>query len=232
MTRLATLILTVCSLCAVQCGCGSTGHEGRTHSDYKVWGLDLSRHQKSVDWDKVVESGCPDFVFLKATEGTLIQDPIYARRAKALDKKGILRGAYHFFGHRTSGKEQAQNFIKTADLKPGNLIPVLDIEKHRFMKDSKKMVREAKAFCREIKRHYGVRPIIYCSTLFYEHYLKKDFKPSSYVLWIADYRGNPDHLPWHFWQHTEAHTMAGTAGKVDRNVFGGSREELSKLILK
>ena len=216
-------------LAALLQGCDT---EPRSAESYEVWGVDISKHQANVDWDRVLEKNPPAFVFVKATEGTLIIDPTYARHARELDEAGILWGAYHFFGHRTSGKEQARNFIKVAKLKKGNLIPVLDIEKHRFMKDPKRSVREAKAFCREIKRYYGVNPIIYCSTSFYEHYLQDDFKSNDYIFWIADYRGNPDHLTWHFWQHTDSHRMAGIRGDVDRNVFDGSEEELKKLILR
>jgi len=108
---------------------------------------------------------------------------------------------------------------------------VLDIEPHRFMTDPKKMVREAKAFCNEIKRYYGTNPIIYCSTNFYETYLHGDFKAKNYPLWIADYRGCPE-LDWQIWQHTDSHTISGIRRKVDRNVFRGSEQELQKLILQ
>lgn len=199
-------------------------------SDFEVWGLDVSRHQSNIDWTKVVEHEKPYFVFIKATEGTMIVDPTYERHRKELEEAGVPWGAYHFFGHRTSGKEQARNFIKTAKLTRGNLIPVLDIEWHRFMKDPKKSVREAKAFCKEINAYYGANPIIYCSTNFYESYLKHDFKPGKYVLWIADYRGCPD-LRWQIWQHTDSYRIKGIKGNVDRNVFAGSEQEFQKLLL-
>ena len=202
----------------------------RTADDFEVWGLDVSRHQKEVNWEKVFEHEQPYFVFIKATEGTLIVDPTYEKHRAELEKTGVLWGAYHFFGHRTSGKAQARNFIKTAKLKHGNLIPVLDIEWHRFMKDPKRSAREAKNFCREIKRYYGVNPIIYCSTNFYEKYLAETFPEDEYVLWIADYRSCPT-LQWQLWQHTDAHRIPGIAGDVDRNVFAGSAEEFKKLIL-
>lgn len=202
----------------------------RTADDFEVWGLDVSRHQKEVNWEKVFEHEQPYFVFIKATEGTLIVDPTYEKHRAELEKTGVLWGAYHFFGHRTSGKEQARNFIKTAKLKHGNLIPVLDIEWHRFMKDPKRSAREAKNFCREIKRYYGVNPIIYCSTNFYEKYLADTFPEDEYVLWIADYRSCPT-LKWQLWQHTDAHRIPGISGDVDRNVFAGSAEEFKKLIL-
>ncbi len=205
--------------------CGKKGPD-----DFEVWGLDVSRHQKGIDWLEVVAHERPHFVFIKATEGTLIQDPTYERHCRELEQAGVPYGAYHFFGHRTPGKEQARNFIKTAKLKKGNLFPVLDIEKHRFMKDPKRSVREALAFCKEIKRYYGVNPIIYCSTHFYNDYLRDDFREGEYVLWIADYRGIPP-VKWQLWQHTENHVIRGIRGKVDRNVFQGTLQEFQKLIL-
>ncbi|MCD7970393.1 MAG: hypothetical protein LUF87_08565 [Alistipes sp.] len=227
--RLSAIALPFLALLFHACG---TGHHGRTHEDYQVWGIDVSRHQANIDWDQVARRNRPDFVFLKATEGTLIADPSYEKNARKLDELGILRGAYHFFGHRTPGREQAENFIKTADLSRGNLLPVLDIEKHRFMTDPEKTVKEAREFCKTVKKKYGVNPIIYCSTLFYEEYLKADFPAGEYILWLADYRGNPAHHRWTFWQHTETHRLHGIKGNVDRNVFAGSGDELNKYTIR
>ena len=220
-----------CPLLLALSGCRSE-RESPPPSSYNVWGIDLSRYQGKVDWSTVAERNRPNFVFLKATDGLLITDPLYDLNARQLDEHGILRGAYHFFGHRTPGKAQAQNFIRTAKLKKGNLAPVLDIEKHRFMTDPASSVREAKAFCEEIKRAYGVYPIIYCSSLFYENYLRKEFPAKKYVLWIADYRGNPGDIGWQFWQHTCSHKLAGMNHAVDRNVYCGTMEDLQKYILK
>ncbi len=202
----------------------------RTVDDFEVWGLDVSRYQKQVDWEEVLRHEQPYFVLIKATEGSLIVDPTYAKHRTELEKTGVLWGAYHFFGHRTSGKEQARNFIKTARLKRGNIMPVLDIEWHRFMKDPEHSVCEAKSFCREIKRYYGVNPIIYCSTAFYKRYLADTFPENEYILWIADYRECPS-LEWKLWQHTDSYTIPGISGKVDRSVFSGTAEEFKKLIL-
>ena len=223
--------LLIALLALAMCSGKAVGPKGPP-SHFHVWGIDLSRYQGRVDWAKVVEKNRPDFVFLKATEGQEISDPLYDVHARQLDEHSILRGAYHFFGHRTPGKEQAQNFIRTAKLAKGNLIPVLDIEKHRFMVDPRQSVREAKAFCSEIKRRYGVNPIIYCSSVFYREHLAKDFPASRYVLWIADYRGNPDNIDWDFWQHTCSHKLKGMNHEVDRNVYCGTMEDLQKYILK
>lgn len=206
---------------------------GDMPNDFDIWGIDISKHQKSVDWETIIEENRPYFVFLKVTEGTLIVDPTYAKHKKELKDRGIIHGAYHFFGHRTPGEEQARAFIKRAKLEKGDLIPVLDIEKHRFMVDPKRSVREALKFSREIHRYYGVSPIIYCSTLFYHEYLEDDFDSEHYTLWIADYRDKPiSTIDWHLWQHTERHKLRGVEGNVDRNVFIGSKFDFNKLILQ
>lgn len=223
-TKAYILLALVCCLGACK--------TAKNPASYEVWGIDVSRHQHRVDWKKLCTEQRPAFVFLKATEGTLIADPTFHSHARELERHGILWGAYHFFGHRTSGKKQARNFIRTSGLRKGNLRPVLDIEPHRFMKDASRSVREAKAFCREIKRYYGVNPIIYCSSHFYTTYLKKDFRPDEYMLWIADYNGSPDHLPWKIWQHTDRYRLPGIRGSVDRNVLRGDRQDLQKLVLR
>lgn len=225
-------IIYLLSVLLLVSSCASGGRKKHSEKRYDVWGLDISRHQHHVDWNEVIEKNKPHFVFLKATEGSMIQDPTFDKHRKKLESAGIPWGAYHFFGHRTTGKEQAKNFMETARLKKGNLMPVLDIEPHRFMTDPKKMVKEAKSFCREIKKEYGVNPIIYCSTNFYKTYLKNDFSPKQYNLWIADYRGEAPDLKWSIWQHTEKHKTRGIRGHVDRNVFAGDTGELKKLIIK
>ena len=131
----------------------------KTASDFEIWGLDVSRHQQNVNWEKVIESEKPYFVLIKATEGTLIVDPTYEQHRKELEKAGIPWGAYHFFGHRTSGKEQARNFIKTAKLQKGNFLPVLDIEPHRFMTERRKPFATKSNATTEPIRSYTVRRI-------------------------------------------------------------------------
>ncbi|MCD7963423.1 MAG: hypothetical protein LUF90_07730 [Rikenellaceae bacterium] len=181
--------------------------------EYSVWGIDISKYQKKINWEKINGNDKPHFIFLKATEGSIIKDPMYEHHREQLEKTDILWGAYHFFGHRTPGREQAQNFIKTAKLDKGNLLPVLDVEYHRFLKDRKHLIKEVNAFTTEIKRHYGVYPIIYCSSNFYERYLRKDFPETRYYIWIADYSNTPS-ASWIFWQHTDSFLLSGIGGKV------------------
>lgn len=34
-----------------------------------IWGIGISHHQKSIDWDMLVNQNRPDFIFMKFTEG-------------------------------------------------------------------------------------------------------------------------------------------------------------------
>jgi len=47
----------------------------KTADDFEVWGLDVSRHQQDINWEKVAEAEKPFFVIIKATEGTRYRRP-------------------------------------------------------------------------------------------------------------------------------------------------------------
>lgn len=196
-------------------------------SKYPVWGIDVSRHQSSIKWERVAASGI-DFVFVKATEGVTVRDPMFKQHFADLKKHDIIRGAYHFFSYKSTGKDQANNFIKTVTLSKGDLPPVLDIEFKRRMPSKKKIVDETKNFLSIIEKHYGVKPIIYLNYKFYTRYLKGSIS-EDYILWVTDYREEP--TDWTFWQQTDKYTVKGIATKVDRNVFFGSKRELRDLLM-
>lgn len=193
----------------------------------KYWGIDISHHQRHVDWQKLVDENKPDFIYLKSTEGSSHVDTRFHEYYRKSRKEGIPTGAYHFFSYRTDGVSQAQNYIRQTRLEAGDLYPVLDVEYRKKMKPKAWIVKEMKAFCREIRKEYGVDPIIYCACNFYREYLKDDF--SHYKLWICDYRNEPA-CGWVIWQYTETGPVKGI-GKVDNNRLN-RRYRLSEIILQ
>ncbi|MDC1431340.1 GH25 family lysozyme, partial [Bacteroidia bacterium] len=62
----------------------------------KLWGIDISKYQKNINWSLMVKRNKPDFVFVKVTEGTTIVDKMYRSHKRNLEKHDILHGAYHF----------------------------------------------------------------------------------------------------------------------------------------
>lgn len=107
----------------------------------EVWGIDLSHHQTKIEWDALANEA-PDFVFIKATEGTSHSDTKFEENWERLHKLNVRRGAYHFFSFKSDGATQAQNFINNVKLESGDLPPVLDAEFRRRMWAPEKVARE------------------------------------------------------------------------------------------
>src|ERR1700722_519001 len=95
-------------------------------------GIDVSYANSTVDWHAV--SNDPQnirFAYLKATEGTSIQDPTFKLNRSSANSAGIPTGAYHFYSLTSPPNTQATNFIKTVgELNTGDLPPVLDFEQN------------------------------------------------------------------------------------------------------
>jgi lysozyme len=186
-------------------------------TDYSknIWGIDLSHHQGTINWDLIDRSEKPHFIFFKVTEGTTITDSKYSQHLENARKLNIPCGAYHFFSYQSDGKSQAKHFIKNARLQKGDLHPVLDVEVTRRTRRARmNITKEIKAFCTEIYKTFKVYPIIYCNERFYEKYLKVACKDFNF--WICDYRKQP-RINWVFWQHTDKGKVNGINGTVDRN---------------
>ena len=86
--------------------------------------------------------------------------------------------------------EQADLFIKTVKLSPGDLPPVLDIEEKSKIQSTASLIVGLKRWIKKIEDHYGVKPIIYSSSNFYSAWLKKEF--GDYPLWVANYNPNKE----------------------------------------
>lgn len=92
---------------------------------YPIRGIDVSHHQGSIDWPQLISESRVSFVYLKASEGATLRDPLFIRNWEA--SKSIARGAYHFFSFCTDGQAQAMNSLTVAPL-GSELPPAVDIE--------------------------------------------------------------------------------------------------------
>ena len=202
---------------------------------YKVHGIDISHYQGQINWkmlEQTRQGQFPiQFIFMKATEGGDYPDKRFVANFDSAKAHGFIRGAYHFYNPKTDANKQADFFINSVKLEPGDLPPVLDIEKKG--KDMKKLQADLKHWLRRIESHYGVKPIIYASYKFKTRYLN-DSVFNSYPYWIAhyyvdsvEYKGD-----WKFWQHTDVGTLPGIKEQVDLNIFNGGKEGLDVLRIK
>ena len=202
---------------------------------YKVHGIDISHYQGNINWkmlEQTRQGQFPiQFIFMKATEGGDYPDKRFVANFDSAKAHDFIRGAYHFYNPKTDADKQADFFINTVNLEPGDLPPVLDIEKKS--KDIKKLQADLKHWLRRIEDHYGVKPIIYASYKFKTKYLN-DSVFNSYPYWIAHYYVDSVQYKgdWKFWQHTDVGTLPGIEEQVDLNIFNGGMEGLETLRLK
>ena len=196
---------------------------------YRVHGIDVSHYQGDIDWKMLGQTRQGQFpiqfIFMKATEGGDYTDDRFAANFDSARVHGFVRGAYHFYNPKTDANKQADFFIQSVKLEPGDLPPVLDIEKKG--KDMKTLQADLKVWLRKVENHYGVKPIIYASYKFKTRYLN-DSVFNTYPYWIAHYYVDSVRYEgdWRFWQHTDVGTLPGIDEKVDLNVFNGSKNEL------
>lgn len=209
---------------------GQKGYGVCMPCDYEVHGIDISHYQGSIDWVQLTTNKTAKFpihfVFMKATEGGDHADDTFPFNFDQAHRYGFIRGAYHFFSPKTDPLKQADFFIRTVQLIPGDLPPVLDVE--TIGKSTPHDLRIAvKTWLDRIESHYGVKPILYTSYKFKNRYLS-DSVFNTYPYWIAHYYVDSVKYegPWHFWQHTDVGNVPGIREEVDLNVFNGSLEEL------
>ena len=203
--------------------------------NYPIHGIDVSKYQDYIDWEMVKAMRVGDvqmsFAFIKATEGLGSEDALFKRNWKKSRDAGLSRGAYHFFLATKSGKAQAENFINSVELLPGDLPPVLDIEQ-TYGVSTDKLRQRAKEWLQTVQDYYHVIPMIYTNVDFYKQYLKDDF--DGYPLWVAHYlqKDRPNITrEWAFWQHSEAGRVNGVVTHVDFDVFNGDSTDFRKLLI-
>lgn len=202
---------------------------------YTVRGLDVSHYQSTIHWDRLassqINSSPISFIFMKATEGTNIFDKTFNHNFHQAKLNGFIRGAYHFYIPGSSSKQQAEYFLQQVHLEPGDLPPVLDIEKSG--NQTATQIREgALQWLKIVGDYYGTKPIIYTYYSFKQQYLNTP-EFDEYPFWIAHYYQSKLSYtgPWKFWQYTDIGKVDGIRGNVDCNVFNGTLNELRSLCI-
>lgn len=208
------------------------GHADRSGlpTQASLRGVDVSHHQEEIAWDSVAVKEPVDFAFVKATEGQDFVDSLFCQNWQDLRRLGIRRGAYHFFRAYGCGEDQANLFLNNVDMEPGDLAPVLDIERLDGI-DPEIMLQEAHIWLQKVEDRLGIKPIIYSNLHFYETYLAGHF--DDYPLWIARYSDERPSLAtgkrWDFWQFSNDGCIEGISKKVDLNLFPGDAAMLEHL---
>ncbi len=198
---------------------------------YKIRrGIDVSHHNKTIQWKKVKKAGI-SFAFIRIAyrgygrNGRLCIDRQFYRNIKNAKKAGIDVGVYIFSQavNTKEAKEEAQLVLDTLKGITLELPVVYDPERIIGAKARTdgmtrgQCTRNAIAFCKKIKAA-GYQPMLY-SNMYWEAFRFNLKKLSDYPIWYADYKKKPQTpYDFSFWQYSSKGTVPGISGKVDLNV--------------
>ncbi len=193
------------------------------------FGIDVSKFQGDIDWNKVKDSGV-SFAFIRVgfrgygDEGTINKDEKFEKNIKEASEAGIDIGVY--IHSQAISKEEAEeeadyvlNLIKDKNV---NYPIVLD-EEHidddaaRTDDITKEQATEvAVAFCERIKKA-GYTPAIYADPRWQADCLKMS-EVEQYQIWYADYEKDPQTpYDFRFWQYSNEGRVDGISTDVDLN---------------
>ena len=198
-------------------------------------GVDVSRWQLNVDWASVKAAGMA-FAFCKAAQGVQVVDKFFAANWAGIKNAGLARGAYHFYDPMLDPAQQAQLFVRTVKLEPGDLPPVFDVEQAGTASHDA-LIRGCKIWLDTVEQLTGRKSIIYTRASFWNERLRSSSGQypdwaKDYKLWTAHYTSAPNPLiprgwtSWNFWQYTESGAVNGVNGRVDMNRFNGTVDDL------
>ncbi len=190
-------------------------------------GIDVSHHQGSIDWSQVGGSGTR-FAIAKATEGRTYVDPMYTTNRTGAEMAGLAFGAYHFARPDDTPDDavvEADHFVDVAQLEPGNLIPVLDIERTGGLSQAQ-VTQWILTWLDRVTERLGVRPMVYTSP---NGWQTRTGDTTAVVdagyttLWVAHWGVSAPTVPaadwggngWTFWQYGDCGAVPGIDGCVD-----------------
>lgn len=155
-------------------------------------GVDLSVWDW-MTWNWKEASSLIDFVFVKASEGT-VPDPRFPDHWPAA-RGWVLRGGYHFFRPSVDPNAAAVKFAEILAPDPGELPPVLDLEATDGQADT---LSKARTFAARLEQEIKLRPIIYSTRDFMRsigawHSILGIYTQRwllNYLFWEAQYPGD------------------------------------------
>ena len=150
----------------------------------EIAGIDVSTHQKTIDWKTVAKT--KKFAIIRAGYGKGTIDDYWETNYKGAKAAGMKVGAY-WYSYATSvdvAKQEAKSFVKALEGKKLEWPVYYDIEEQSIF-DNNLQNSIAKAFCDILESHKYFCGI-YSSASPLTYNFNSDVK-TSYTIWVAHY---------------------------------------------
>ena len=184
-------------------------------------GIDVSKHQGNIDWQKVKKSGVK-FAMLRAGYGRFAsqKDPSFERNYENAKKAGVNVGAYWYSYAKSvdDAKKEADTFLKIIKGKQFEMPVAFDIEEKSQAQKGRAFVSSLiKAFCERVE-NAGYYVCIYASKSWFDNYIDDECK-RLYDSWIARWGASPDYNgKIGIWQNSSSGKISGVAGNCDTDI--------------
>jgi GH25 family lysozyme M1 (1,4-beta-N-acetylmuramidase) len=194
----------------------------------ELFGIDVSRCQKDIDWSKVKK----DFVIIKITnKGNVVEDKFEQNYAGCI-KNNILVGGYKYVYATTiaEAKAEAEGMLKVLN---GRKLPYgiwIDMEDKTIKTIGKQLLTDIIVTEAKILQASGYDVGIYCNYDWYKNVLDSKTLAQKYPFWVARYKkpdtgvydANWSNNPKSYaqsWQYSSKGKVDGIVGNVDMDVL-------------
>ena len=202
-------------------------------------GIDVSRWQGKIDWERVKKSGV-DFAFIKVSQGGSLSslsinpftDSYFKSNITEAAAAGIRCGVYHYLTGCSQRDAEAEAEYMLGVLEPHKSLitfPVaLDFEDSRYIGNTKAYNASLVCIFTERVKNAGYTPLLYANRSFLNNHI--DMSAIDIDIWYARYytpRSSaviPSDLPEALikrttvWQWSDSGNVDGVSGKVDMNI--------------
>lgn len=186
-------------------------------------GIDVSKHNGTIDWATVKQSGAVDFAIIRAGYGKSIsqKDKQFENNYAGCKTHGIPVGAYWYSYAITPAEAEAEArvFLETIKDKQFEYPVYLDIEEKNALATGKKNVSAiVKAFCNTMEKA-GYWCGVYASRAHVQTYFDSETK-NRYSMWIAEWGSKLNYSGGEvgMWQYSEKGKVNGIGGNVDMDI--------------
>lgn len=186
-------------------------------------GVDVSRHQGIIDWDKFLEDEHSDFAIIRAGFGKNNIDAQAVRNVAECERLGIPYGLYWFSYALTPemARREAEYLSDFVGRHKPSYPLVYDFEYDSVthaVKNGVKISRDfvlncTEQFCHRLEE-LGFYAMFYCNNDYYQRYYQASKVAEKYDMWYARYATSPGR-PVTLWQTSESGRVKGIQGKVD-----------------
>ena len=196
--------------------------------DNVTFGIDVSKYQSGLDWNKIKKSGV-SFVIIRIGyrgygSGALVLDPMFEQHFTNARNAGLKVGVY-FFSQAVNEEEAREEAMGCAYVLNGRKLdyPIYFDTEASGGKNGRAdglgvedRTKCAIAFCEEVKAQ-GYKPGVYASTLWFRQRVDLS-RLTGYSIWNAHYGVASSPISCDMWQGSCTARIPGYGGQIDVNI--------------